>query len=294
MHKTTAQSLVRPVQMTIPTDGVAFAESIHGERFRMDEREDAFAKIVFVVRGRVVFERSGSAELTCGEGAFFAVEAGWRHRIHDLSPSTLLLLGMSPGYLGKDAGRRALWEGVLQASGTSVRIQTSMPNPRFERLWRLALLEQHGNAIGREVQIRSCADQILVYLGRLRRGLPAGGAGDRVTNVLREMESSFFDAWSLDRACGMAGLSRHYFTKLFRQQTGTSFLDKLTTLRLDHAVRLLQRDGHSIAGVAFACGFEDLSHFYRVFSSRLGMPPGEWRTNHPRGKLHTKRGKGVS
>ncbi|MFM8683622.1 MAG: helix-turn-helix domain-containing protein, partial [Chthoniobacterales bacterium] len=45
--------------------------------------------------------------------------------------------------------------------------------------------------------------------------------------------------------------------------------------------------GHSVAGVAFACGFGDLSHFYRVFKTRFGRPPGQWLQAHARRKSST-------
>ena len=93
--------------------------------------------------------------------------------------------------------------------------------------------------------------------------------------------------WDIDGAAVKAGLSRHYFTKLFRRAAGVSFFARLTSLRLAHAASLFERGGHSVAGVAFACGFRDLSHFYRVFKARFGRPPGQWLQAHARRKSST-------
>jgi len=35
----------------------------------------------------------------------------------------------------------------------------------------------------------------------------------------------------------------------------------------------------TITEIAFACGFNDLSHFGRVFAERMGMTPSQWRKN---------------
>jgi AraC family transcriptional activator of tynA and feaB len=33
----------------------------------------------------------------------------------------------------------------------------------------------------------------------------------------------------------------------------------------------------SIMDVAFACGFNDISHFGRLFARKFGMTPSQWR-----------------
>jgi len=266
-----------PVRVAIPEHGVVFAESVHAGRFRMEMRHDPFAKIVYVVRGRVLLEREGRESIEGGGSTFFVVDENQRHCFRDLDPSTLFLLGMKPEFVRGNPVRNELWQAVRAGSGRSVRFGKSAPNPGFERLWRVALLEQNTQPAGYPLQVCSCADQILVFLARWRQTPHRGSASERVAGVLREMETGFHDQWNIERACGRAGLSRHYFTKIFRQLTGLSFLEKLTALRLEHAALLLRRGGHSIAGVAFACGFSDISHFYRVFHARFGEPPGRWQ-----------------
>jgi AraC-like DNA-binding protein len=270
-------NVVRPVAVSVPPRSAVFAESVHGSGFRMGVRRDPFDKIIYVVRGSIALERENAATLHGGEGAFFAVAGGELHRILDLSPSTLLLLCLGREFLAASPDRTALWQRIHGANnGAVVRRARAGTQPAFERLWRVALFEQNAALPGHVLQIRSCADQVLVHLARLRRTARDAGAAARVAEVLREMERSFHDPWDIDGAAAKAGLSRHYFTKLFRRAAGESFLGKLTSLRLEHAAALLVRGGHSVAGVAFACGFGDLSHFYRVFKARFGRPPGRW------------------
>lgn len=271
-----AGPVFRPLAVSVPPRSVVFAESVHGTGFRMGERRDPFGKIIYVVRGSIALERKDAATLRGGEGTFFALDEAEPHRIRDLSPSTLLLLCLGREFLADSSDRAALWERVLRANNGVVVRRARASQSAFERLWRVALFEQNAAATGHALQIRCCADQILVHLARLPRPAHGSGAPARVAEVFREMERSFHDPWDLDAAAAKAGLSRHYFTKLFRRTAGRSFLAKLTSLRLEHAASLLERGGHSVVGVAFACGFGDLSHFYRVFKARFGRPPGRW------------------
>jgi AraC-like DNA-binding protein len=48
--------------------------------------------------------------------------------------------------------------------------------------------------------------------------------------------------------------------------------------RLEHARLLLsQRPGRSVADIAYACGFDGLSTFYRNFRAAFGTSPAEFR-----------------
>jgi transcriptional regulator GlxA family with amidase domain len=148
--------------------------------------------------------------------------------------------------------------------------------PRFEGLWRAGIAEQAGDRPGREVALRAAAENILVAVARSPADAPADAASQRVAAVVRELAVTFYEPWSLERACRRAGMSRRHFSKLFRAQTGKTFLDHLTTLRLDHAAALLRDNRHSIIGAAFSSGYGDLSHFYRLFRARFGQPPRAW------------------
>jgi AraC-like DNA-binding protein len=263
----------RPLTVAVQPQRVVFAESIHGSGFHMREQRDPFDKIIYVVRGSISLHRSEGQILRGTEGSFFAVAQGELHRIEDLSPSALLLLCLGREFIASSPDRSALWERIHRLKhGAVVR----HARPAFERLWRVALFEQNTEPTGHALQINCCADQILLHLARWRRAERDSGAPARVADVLREMERSFHDPWDIDGGAAKAGVSRHYFTKLFRRTAGMSFLEKLTALRLEHAALLLKQGRHSVAGAAFACGFGDLSHFYRVFKARFGRPPGQW------------------
>ena len=49
-------------------------------------------------------------------------------------------------------------------------------------------------------------------------------------------------------------------------------------LRIDHAKKLLESTSRTVLSVAFECGFEDLSTFYRAFKRETSESPNQWRT----------------
>lgn len=262
--------------MSVPRGGVCFAQSVHEADFRMAERADPFHKLIYVLDGRVRYEERGAHAAEMPAGALRVVPAGARHRLVDERPSTLLLLGIERGFVSADRELRELWADIVSGRGRS----WELPRParlRLEADWRRALLENWRLRPGRGCALRAVATQILVLLARQTTLQANDSAASRVAAVARELEETFFEPWDLDRGASRAGLSRRRFSALFRDQTGRAFLEQLTEWRLEHAARLLREGEPSVVGVMFACGFNDLSHFYRLFRTRFGAPPKAWR-----------------
>jgi AraC-like DNA-binding protein len=265
----------RPVAIAMPAHGVVFAASVHAADFRMGVRADPFHKLLYVLGGRlVVHGRASARELAAGPGSLVAIDAGTAHRLSDEQPATLLLLCLAPRPLAADPARHELWRAL--AAQRAWRVPPGRPaSQRFENLWRSALLEQRAARPGAAVALHALAAQILVALARLEPGATrADTAAQRVAAVAREIAETFYDEWTLDRAAARAGLSRRRFSELFRAHAGATFLGALSGHRLAHAARLLRDGGHSVTGVAFSCGYRDLSHFYRVFRREHGCAPG--------------------
>jgi AraC-like DNA-binding protein len=73
------------------------------------------------------------------------------------------------------------------------------------------------------------------------------------------------------------GISVRSLHLLF-EPTGESFSRTLSGMRLAEALRLLKAEpARPVADIAFACGFESLATFYRVFRRAYGLSPGDVR-----------------
>ena len=73
------------------------------------------------------------------------------------------------------------------------------------------------------------------------------------------------------------GVSRSYFSNVFKAQTGQSFVEYLTNLRMDEAKRLLRETGLCTYEIAERIGFVDPHYFSVSFRRRTGMTPREYR-----------------
>ncbi|WP_310832276.1 helix-turn-helix domain-containing protein [Paenibacillus pedocola] len=82
---------------------------------------------------------------------------------------------------------------------------------------------------------------------------------------------------SMEQAAEYVNLSPHYFSKLFRQQAGETFIDYLTRLRINEAKRLIAGEELSLKGICYEVGYKDPNYFSRVFKKAVGITPSEFR-----------------
>ena len=72
-------------------------------------------------------------------------------------------------------------------------------------------------------------------------------------------------------------LSRTYFCKRFKEETGQSVAEFIVALRLDEAKRLLAISKKPMGEIADSLGFSSQSHFQNVFKQQMDMTPSQWR-----------------
>ena len=74
-------------------------------------------------------------------------------------------------------------------------------------------------------------------------------------------------------------VSPRHLQKIFAER-GETLMTRLWDERVNRAAKLLSAPDaadRSVTDIAFACGFNDSSHFGRVFVDRMGMAPSQWR-----------------
>jgi AraC family transcriptional activator of tynA and feaB len=124
---------------------------------------------------------------------------------------------------------------------------------------------------------------------------PVSRHGDKLFTRIRSIVQDRFDDPDFG-PCKLAaetGISVRYVQKLFTER-GSTFTQFIYSLRLDHAARLLHRRAllgicQPLSEIAYACGFNDYSHFARKFRHRFGFSPGAHAGGHGRfgnGAMH--------
>ena len=81
----------------------------------------------------------------------------------------------------------------------------------------------------------------------------------------------------LQDVAGEVGMSQSHFSTVFAQETGLTFTQYLTALRIGKAKELLSATAMRSSEIAFAVGYNDAHYFSYMFKKQTGMTPSEYR-----------------
>ena len=94
-----------------------------------------------------------------------------------------------------------------------------------------------------------------------------------VTFALRYMHQHLYTRVRIQEIADALGLEVHYFSQLFKQETGTSPGQYMTQLKMTEAARLLSLRENSVTYVANTLGYNDTAHFSKTFKKAYGISP---------------------
>ncbi len=82
---------------------------------------------------------------------------------------------------------------------------------------------------------------------------------------------------TLDQVASEVNLSPNYFSSLFNQETGMTFIEYLTDLRMEKAKDYLRCSGKKITEIGFLVGYLDSHYFSYIFKKTQNCTPSEYR-----------------
>lgn len=121
--------------------------------------------------------------------------------------------------------------------------------------------------------------QLLVLINRIAlsdnsREKNTSESGGKIAPALSYINENLTRELSIDDMAAMCYMSRYYFMRLFKTQTGCTVHNYIRQKRLVLAARLI-REGMSASAAAAECGFSDYSAFHRAFTKTFRVSPGK-------------------
>ena len=82
---------------------------------------------------------------------------------------------------------------------------------------------------------------------------------------------------SLQLVASNVNVSSNHFSAIFRKETGETFIDYLTRVRMENAKELLTCTSMKTSEIGFEVGYRDPHYFSYIFKKTIGMSPKEYR-----------------
>ncbi len=102
---------------------------------------------------------------------------------------------------------------------------------------------------------------------------------ERIRHIYGYIDQHYQEKITLEEVAALSNLGKEAFCRYFKKATGNTFISFLNQYRISQAKRLLLMD-KNVSETCFACGFESLSYFNRIFKKVTGENPTVFKKRH--------------
>ncbi len=128
-----------------------------------------------------------------------------------------------------------------------------------------------------EEDINAWAYRSVGYILRAVRDLQNTTTYADIRKALSYIDSHYDEDITLEECAGLISLSPQYFSRVFREQAGITFVDYLTHVRIRKAKEWLAYSNNTVQEICFKVGYRDPNYFTRVFKKTTGVTPRQYK-----------------
>ncbi len=100
----------------------------------------------------------------------------------------------------------------------------------------------------------------------------------KINVIFKYVNENFNRHITLDEIADLVSMTVPAFCRFFKKTTGKTFTKMVNEYRIVHATKLLSESQMSISEVSFECGFNNFSHFNKLFKEFTGKPASKYRS----------------
>ncbi|KAA8787272.1 helix-turn-helix domain-containing protein [Paenibacillus amylolyticus] len=98
-----------------------------------------------------------------------------------------------------------------------------------------------------------------------------------IHQAIQYMGTHYRDTLTLEKISQLVAMSTRNFQRMFKKETGISYIQMLQHIRILYSCKLLEYSNWSVQKIAQAIGIDDMKYFYKLFREHYGTTPGAYR-----------------
>ena len=100
---------------------------------------------------------------------------------------------------------------------------------------------------------------------------------ERIKKVFNYIKLNYKEEVSLSEVSELVFMTPPSFCRYFKSKTNKTFTTFLNEYRINNALKLLAQSELDIKNICFQCGYNNFSHFNRLFKKQISITPSEFR-----------------
>ena len=125
--------------------------------------------------------------------------------------------------------------------------------------------------------LQSLMTDILIKLMDRVDQIDATPKNEYILRAQLYIQSHLNEKISLKEVAALLHLNSSYFSRLFKKETGESFIEFVTRIKMEKAKELLDNSTKSVEQIAIEVGFDSKSYFFKTFKQQFGMSPKSYK-----------------
>jgi AraC-like DNA-binding protein len=101
---------------------------------------------------------------------------------------------------------------------------------------------------------------------------------EKIELVFKHINENFTSHIALEEIANVVSMTVPAFCRFFKKTTGKTFTKLVNEYRVVHATKLLSESKTSITDNCYECGFNNFSHFNKLFKEFTGKPASKYRS----------------
>jgi len=256
-------------------DGVSFLrqKSVR-ETFRLHTHD--FYEFFYIVRGKAIHEINGENQIL-SEGDFVLIRPWDEHKYSFLDNFDFEII--SVGITCEN------FNSALNMLETEPEIFNEPALPPIINLYgynltdiyrKLCRIERTPMGKERRIYFKAILPYLLYSFISYGEEQPRACVPAWLANVINEMSKRENYIAGLPKLLELAHLSQEHLTREFRRHLDVTPTEFINIKRLNYAAELITEGNTEITDICYACGFNNLSHFYHCFKKRYGCTPKQF------------------
>jgi len=241
-------------------------------------------QLTFTISGKRIIQHGDKRWVLSSDQGFLVKRGAFHQELpHDFSDWKVLVLYLKDNYLKNilEEFRQYLRLNTLPKVSVDMVQQFKINNqirncyesllPYFDnpRLLPDSIFEGKFKELLFNILAHPDNSHILAYVNQI--------SGDYLIPIWEVMEANYFYNLKISEFAEISNRSTSTFRRDFEEYYGITPGKWLTIKRLEKAKLLLSSSEKSISDITFDCGFENVSHFSRIFKDKFNATPSEYR-----------------